>query len=273
MKKLNFGCGSRTAAGWVNIDVYSASPEVRRVNLLKRWPFPDGYFDAAYSSHVLEHFTPSQADHLIAEAYRVLRPGGILRTVVPDLEATCREYLRILDASSLVDARKEYDWITLELLDQLTRSEAFGTMSSYLEWLSQSKDADLRAYVLGRTGRTGAAAAPAKGLMTKFRSISPQKIYNKLFYIYLNAVSHAFPSHIRSQVMILTGLGERHRWMYDRIGLSLLLRKHGFEGMTVHDPGTSSIPNFSADRLDIEDDGTPYKRVSIYVESSKPASG
>jgi predicted SAM-dependent methyltransferase len=270
MKRLNFGCGRRISPNWVNIDVYSGGPEVQRVNLLKRFPFPNGYFDAAYSSHVLEHFTPSQANHLISEAYRVLRPEGVLRTVVPDLEASCREYLRLLDLSTTSHAPKEYSWIILELLDQLTRSTPSGEMSSYFQWLRESADSDLRTYVHARSGCLSTTSDAPKIFFAKLRGVSPQKIYNKLFYTYLHLVSRAFPEHIRSQVMVLTGLGERHRWMYDRVGLSLLLQKHGFRNITVHQPNTSSIPNFNDDCLDLDPDGTPYKRVSLYLEAIKP---
>jgi hypothetical protein len=100
--------------------------------------------------------------------------------------------------------------------------------------------------------------------------VSIQRIYNKLFNSYLHLVSYAFPRHVRSQVMVLTSLGERHRWMYDRVGLSLLLQEHGFLNITVHQPHTSSIPNFNDDALDIDRDGTPYKRVSLYFEANKP---
>ena len=138
MKKLNFGCGSRFSPDWVNIDVYAWNNEVQRVNLLKTFPFPEGYFDAVYSSHVLEHFTPRQADHLISESFRVLRPGGILRTVVPDLEATCREYIRVLDSSTMSEQPYEYDWIILELLTnshEARRREKWAHISKILKYL------------------------------------------------------------------------------------------------------------------------------------------
>ena len=96
MESLNFGCGTRFAPGWTNIDFHGDGIHVRRVNLLAGFPFPDNSFDVAYSSHVLEHFTPQQGAFLIRESCRVLKAGGTLRTVVPDLEASCREYLRIL---------------------------------------------------------------------------------------------------------------------------------------------------------------------------------
>ena len=270
MTKLNFGCGSRFSQNWVNIDVYSGGPEVQRVNLLKRWPFPNNHFDASYSSHVLEHFTPSQARHLISEAFRVMKPGGIIRIVVPDLEDTCREYIRILDSFTPSSPPEKYHWIIPELLDQIARGTPSGEMGPYFQELRESGSADLRAYVQSRSGTASSASTTPQNLVAKLRSVSPQKIYNTLFYVYLRLISHAFPTDIRSQVMVLTGLGERHRWMYDRAGLSFLLQNHGFHSITVHSYRTSSIPDFNDDGLDIESDGTPYKRVSLYLEAIKP---
>ena len=269
MKKLNFGCGSRTAPGWINIDFYAATPDVQRVNLLKRFPFPDDYFDAVYSSHVLEHFSPRDGGHLISEACRVLKPGGILRTVVPDLEATCREYLRLLDSWDGATVPKQYRWIILELLDQMTRVAQSGEMAGYFGELSRGGDADLIAYVESRAGKIMQPSTPA-GIIEKLRGVNLKKIFNKLFYLYLHTAKYVFPKHIRSEVMVLTGFGERHRWMYDRLGLSMLLQNHGFANIAMHQAGSSAIPGFNGDCLDINSDGTPYKCVSLYCEAMKP---
>ena len=271
MNKLNFGCGSRTAPGWINIDFYAATSDVQRVNLLKRFPFPDDYFDAVYSSHVLEHFSPRDGGHLISEACRVLKPGGILRTVVPDLEATCREYLGILESWDGSAVPKRYRWIILELLEQMTRVSPFGEMADYFGELNRSGDADLIAYVESRAGKIMQSSTPA-GILAKLREVNLKKVFNKLFYLYLHTAKYVFPKHIRSEVMMLTGFGERHRWMYDRLGLSILLQSHGFEDITMHQPASSAIPGFKGDCLDSNSDGTPYKCVSLYCEAKKPVS-
>ncbi len=49
-------------------------------------PFPDRSFDVVYHSHVLEHLSKSEASKFLKECSRVLRPQGVLRVVVPDLE-------------------------------------------------------------------------------------------------------------------------------------------------------------------------------------------
>jgi predicted SAM-dependent methyltransferase len=46
--------------------------------------FPDNEFTFVYSEHVLEHFRYDIAVDLFAEVFRTLKPGGVVRTVVPD---------------------------------------------------------------------------------------------------------------------------------------------------------------------------------------------
>jgi SAM-dependent methyltransferase len=114
---LNVGAGN-PAPGWVNLD---ASPhfrlpraahrilaglgaarsrhfidtEYRYYRFLpgRRLPFADGAAAAVYCSHVLEHLLAAGIPGLLAEFARLLRSGGALRIVVPDLEAVLRRAL------------------------------------------------------------------------------------------------------------------------------------------------------------------------------------
>lgn len=64
-------------------------------------PFPDCCADFVYASHVLEHFYPDAAQHLLQEAARILKPGGRVRICVPDLKHAINLYLQGKKVESL----------------------------------------------------------------------------------------------------------------------------------------------------------------------------
>jgi SAM-dependent methyltransferase len=268
--KLNFGCGQRFAKGWVNIDFHSAHPEVRRVNLLRRLPYPDGCFDVVYSSHVLEHFTLQTAEAILREAWRILKTGGLIRVIVPDLENTCREYLRVLDQ---VDnsrlAQRQYDWIILELLDQLTRTETSGLSDPFRRRLLAANDTEMIEYVKSRTDTNPWTAGPPKSLAQKLRRLTWNEIKTRLLYLYVSGVKKLLPQSLRQVITDNTRIGEKHKWMYDRHNLALLMGQCGFSEISFLAAGRSAIPGFNEDHLDIQPDGTPYKRASLYCEARK----
>ena len=54
----------------------------------------DGFFQYAYSEHVLEHFERREAQEIVSEVYRVLRPSGVFRVALPNLDHIIHGYLR-----------------------------------------------------------------------------------------------------------------------------------------------------------------------------------
>jgi len=56
-------------------------------------PFAAGSAEVVYSSHMLEHLTREEAQAFLNEAFRILRPGGWLRLVVPDLRRRAESYV------------------------------------------------------------------------------------------------------------------------------------------------------------------------------------
>lgn len=270
MEKLNFGCGTRHAPGWTNIDFHGDGTHVKRVNLLAGFPFPDSSFDVVYSSHVLEHFTPQQADFLIRESYRVLNVGGTLRTVVPDLEASCREYLRILAMKdSDPEKTRFYKWVKIELLDQLVRTSSGGEMGPLIRSVVNSGDQTMVEYIRSRVESDLSQPTPTEGVMNRLRRITPGKVLTKLTYMHLELVKRLVSKTLRPMVWSGTSIGEKHRWMYDRFALTLLLEGCGFADIRFLAFNESSIPRFSEDCLDSNPDGRSYKNVSIYCETTK----
>jgi predicted SAM-dependent methyltransferase len=134
MNLINIGCGSVIHSSWKNLDLVPASIDVESCDFRKGIPYPDIFFDACYSSHVLEHLKPQNARNLLSECYRILKSNGIIRIVVPDLETIARTYLLSLEQAEagIVEAIPNYDWIMLELYDQIVRSHTGGEMQAYL---------------------------------------------------------------------------------------------------------------------------------------------
>jgi predicted SAM-dependent methyltransferase len=62
-------------------------------NLAYGIPFRDASVDFVFSSHFLEHLDQPAALRLLRDSYRALRPGGVIRVCVPDLEKAVTFYL------------------------------------------------------------------------------------------------------------------------------------------------------------------------------------
>jgi predicted SAM-dependent methyltransferase len=100
-KFLNLGCGGFRPEGWVNADFFCFRKRDRPDWMLDlRYPLPchDNYWDGIFSEHTLEHLSPQQAEALLQELYRVLKPGRWIRLSVPDLERYIAFYTgRVVD--------------------------------------------------------------------------------------------------------------------------------------------------------------------------------
>jgi SAM-dependent methyltransferase len=277
MKLLNIGCGSVYDSTWTNIDLVSSSPYVYNVDITKGLPYDDGAFDACYSSHMIEHLARHEASLLISECYRILKSSGIIRIVVPDLEAIARHYLSIID--NIQNAEKEleihYDWIVMELIDQCTRTSKGGEISSFLKkpavkhntfihsrigmqadkyWKDHPTD---RMSTLHKIKKKN-----AEWFFNTFRMIVARLLVVRLFLGKKGLEALAEGWFRRSS-------GEIHRWMYDRYSVKRILVERGFEDVDVTTVFHSRIPSFSTYQLDTIDNQI-RKPDSLYVEAVKP---
>jgi predicted SAM-dependent methyltransferase len=266
-KMLNLGCGARFRDGWVNIDFVSNDKNVRAYNLNKGIPYPDNSFDVVYHSHVLEHFTKTDAEKFIAECYRVLKPGGIIRIAVPDLEAIAKNYLKFLElAENDKIAEANYDWTMLEMYDQTVRTYGGGEMKKYYHQ-ERIINAD---FVKSRMGHffeimtAKKAARTVKGWKKRVKKIvSPHAI--KLFFKKLkNNITGGYYELGKFRMS-----GEIHQWMYDRFSLSRLLKNAGFKEVTKRTASESYIADWQKYDLDTEPDGSVYKPDSLFMEAKK----
>jgi predicted SAM-dependent methyltransferase len=92
--RLNIGSSGEHVDGWINADLLR-DPEGRclRMDATEPWPFEDGAAEAINSEHVVEHLDRAAAPVFFAEAFRVLRPGGVIRTSTPNLRGIAEAYL------------------------------------------------------------------------------------------------------------------------------------------------------------------------------------
>lgn len=271
MRLLNVGCGRCIHAAWTNIDLVSAVPGVISHDLRTGLPFDDNEFDAVYHSHVLEHLTPVDASTMLRECLRVLKPKGVLRVVVPDLEGIARAYLRAVDDAGnerSPESHANHTWMTLELIDQMTRQKTGGLMLPAM----QDPDQLNHHFIVSRLGHE-------VGGNTTRSSVRVRKTLGQLMSKNLRSVRKRLAL---AAVSLLEGpsggnayregrfrqSGEIHRWMYDRVSLANLLRTTGFEDAMACQAEESRIASFDSYQLD-RDGQSVRKPDSLYIEAIK----
>jgi predicted SAM-dependent methyltransferase len=91
---LHLGCGARHLAGWINVDrVWDAPMPDVVLDLRRPIPLPDGSVDLIFSEDFLEHIEHADGRALLEECARVLKPGGVLRLLTPNLRTLAQAYL------------------------------------------------------------------------------------------------------------------------------------------------------------------------------------
>jgi len=91
---LNLGSGPRGIDDrrWINVDGYSDANVHFLLDFNRPLPFADSSLDGVFCEHVIEHFSQEDGLNLAREILRCLRPGGVVRIIVPDAERVMRAY-------------------------------------------------------------------------------------------------------------------------------------------------------------------------------------
>lgn len=269
MKYLNLGCGTRYLETWDNLDFVSTGKAVRAHNFLDGIPLPDNAYDLVYHSHVLEHLPKESGPAFIKECFRVLKKGGIIRVVVPDLEQVMREYIRNLEGALTGDkeAESRYEWIVIEMMDQMVRQQSGGSMVKY--WTRENPDNE--AYVASRLGyeyldfRKKYLAEKPHHAADNHSTASGFGLRRKLV-----ATATGEPKVMDYlRVGKFRAQGEIHRWMYDQYSLGKILKEAGFSAPKKLTAFTSNLSDWKDHQwLDVED-GKVRKPESLFMEAIK----
>lgn len=148
---LDIGCGNGRAAHFkrpsvgqmVAIDAgdHFASEALSSVDLsrgdIRRLPFRTGCFDKGYTLDVLEHLTEDGVRAMLAEARRVLKPGGLLfvyshvmmSSKLASFQRGANRLVRWLDRQGLVDNKPEQE----RKSDHLNALTSYGLLERLVE--------------------------------------------------------------------------------------------------------------------------------------------
>lgn len=110
VRRLNWGCGSAGEPGWVNSDLKEGPGIDISCDIRDGLPVDDGAFDYVVSVHALPMIPLPDLNAVLRELRRVLRRGGVVRLVLPDLDRGIDAYLRGDKSYFLVDDSAAESW-------------------------------------------------------------------------------------------------------------------------------------------------------------------
>lgn len=109
--KIHFGPGpgwEKPDDSWIAIDCDASRGDfIADLNKIEKLPFLDNSVECIYASHTFEHVSIYNSDMLFKECYRVLREGGIIRIIIPDVVTSMNEYFNENFEFPLFKKRKE----------------------------------------------------------------------------------------------------------------------------------------------------------------------
>jgi len=272
---INLACGQVFIenSNWINFDYVNSSESVKKANLLKRLPIKQEIADLVYSSHFLEHIPRSKVNDFLSEILRILKPGGVVRFVLPDLENMANSYVNLRKQGD----HQKADFLVLEMIDQCVRNKGGGELGVFFSKIKSNPDQYkfMSEFVRERTGDDLTPCSFQQKQNYNFFSKNLKSILasiiQRIQQYWIKIVLLALPPVFRDQNISLASMGERHHWIWDFYSLKKILEEVGFLDVKRVSANTSTIKDFPFYPLDIDDEGKPRKGAeSMYVEATKP---
>jgi hypothetical protein len=168
---VQYGCGLSAPEKWINFD---ASPtlrlqripvigsiirsrsgvpfpqNVRYGDIVKGLPVSKNSCAGVYCSHVLEHLSLHDFRKALLNTYAILKPGGIFRCVVPDLEVAAKIYVQELESGNEQASLKFIEQSTMLGIKERPRGlkkqlvSAWGNSKHLWMWDTSSLAAELK---------------------------------------------------------------------------------------------------------------------------------
>lgn len=119
-----------------NFIMFAKNNRIRRLDVRKKLPFDNESIDFAYSSHMVEHLYRKDAVSFLTEVHRILKVGGRIRLVLPDLEKLIELYNQTKDADNFMKS---------SLLFEFEESNSFNKLKMFFlgprrhQWMYNSK--------------------------------------------------------------------------------------------------------------------------------------
>lgn len=140
--RLHWGCGPITPYGWVNSDIQPGPGVDIVADILVGLPIESNSFDYVVAIHVLPEIPLRDQQRALQELQRVLKPDGVVRLGLPDMDKAIQAYLT-----------RDIDYFFL-IPDEVTATIS-GKMITQLLWYSISRcmfTAEFATELLQRSG-------------------------------------------------------------------------------------------------------------------------
>jgi len=89
---INLGCGPVLLTGFINIDFFGSKGVDYEADLRFPLKIASGSIDGIICEHTMEHLSYGDVENLLSECHRILKPGGVIRIILPDVSLFIKHY-------------------------------------------------------------------------------------------------------------------------------------------------------------------------------------
>ncbi len=133
--KLQIGAGTNLREGWLNTNYFPWQKNVLHLNAAQPFPFADHSFDYSFSEHMIEHIDYNEGLVMLAECFRVLKPGGRIRLSTPDFQFLVALYTQNHNPIQQKYTQWMTDWMTERKADSAPYTDPIFIINNFVrDW-------------------------------------------------------------------------------------------------------------------------------------------